>query len=482
LFRGNTEATFFRASEGLVVRENVSADELFGVLSDGIRGLDATGAPVDLNPALTGATRVADLRRGEGITLGEIVVSGVASATIDLRPARTVADLVEIINQFTATTGVSASTTATGLVLTNTAGPALSVADVPGGRTAAELGIDTGGAAVPSPLVGADLDPALTERTTLASLFLGAGLDPSGLTLEQVFDGVTVTDSFTLAGLNTVGDLVRRINESTAMGRARINPERTGIDVFNRLSGGRMRILENGGATAAALGILYTVERAKLDDLNGGFGIGTVPGPDLRITRKDGVVLNFDLDGRQTVREVVALIDADPGLTAAINPSGGITITDVTGGAGTLTIEDINGSFAAANLGIAGSTGGTFISGTTISFAGVQVEGIFTALIRLRDGLLANDVDAIANARKVLEKAQQNLMEGRAEAGARAAALEFARNRVEQQTEDLKRFISMDRDVDLAEAASLLATKQTILQAALLVASRLLQTSLLNFL
>jgi len=281
----------------------------------------------------------------------------------------------------------------------------------------------------------------------------------------------------------TVEQFLNTVNTGGTFSDARINEGATAIDVVSRLSGGRMRIVENGaGTTAADLGLLYTAGRAKLDDLNGGRGLGSVKGSDLRITRKDGVDVLFDVDSATFVQELVTLIASDPGLNAFLSSSGSIIVSDVTGGAGALTISDLNGSFAATNLGIAGTTGGTFISGTALSFEGVQVEGIYTALIRLRDALLADDTGGIAAADRLLRLAEDRVQVGRATAGARAAAFDLTRNRLENEKLQLEIFVSQDKDIDFAAALSEFQKTEIVLQSALLVASRVMQISLLNFL
>jgi flagellin-like hook-associated protein FlgL len=482
-FRGDSAALQTAVSPGLTLASNVVADDIFGVFSDEIRGLEtATLLPIDLNPALVSAAPIGSLNGGRGVTLGQIQVSGIALVTIDLSIADTVGDLIDLINTASVSTGVTASINATldGIRLSSTTG-ALRVIEISGGRTAAELGIYTG-VPVASPFSGADINPALIGQTRFGDFFGGAGISLSGITILQEIPGQILSNAFSITSNTTVEQFLNTINTGNTFSDARINEGATGIDVVSRLSGGRMRILENGGTTAAQLGLLYTAARAKLADLNGGRGIASVPGADFQIARKDGVVVSFDADAATFVQELVDLIDADPGLTAFVSTSGRIYVSDVTGGAGPLSISDVNGSYAATNLGIAGTTAGTVISGTALSFEGVQVEGIYTALIRLRDALLAGDVGGIAAADRLLRISEQRAQVTRASAGARAAAFDLTRNRLETEKLQLEIFISKDRDVDFAEASSQFQQTQTILQAALLVASRILQISLLNFL
>lgn len=483
-FKGTNDDILTNVDENLSLNSNVRLDDLFTVFSTEIRGqAPGTQVPVDLDPALLSTTPLSALNAGGGVPLGSILVSGAASATIDLTIAETVEDVVTLINVETATTAVSASFTSTGLVLTRLGPGLVRVDEVLNGVTADRLGVFTGAVGVASPLVGTDLDPVVTGQTQIQDFNLGTGISLSGITITQEDPGGALTTAtFTLTATTTVEQFLDEINTSSIGVHARLNEDGTGIDIFSRLSGSRMRILENGGTTAADLGLLYTVGRANIHDLNDGMGLGLVDGSDMRVTRKDGVVVYFDLDAATTVQDLVTLINADAGLNAALNPSGGITVTDVTGGVGSLLIQNFNGSFAATNLNVAGSTAGVFISGAALDFEGVQVEGLYTGLIRLRDALLADDTDAIGNARRLLDLSADKVDTGRAEAGARAAAFELTKNRLENHKVELQKFISIDKDIDMATTISDFQTTQTILQSALLVAARTLQVSVLNFL
>ena len=483
VYDGNSDSLQTKVSQGLTLQSNVVADDIFGVFSTEIRALTGTAlTPTDLNPALVSAAPVASLNNGLGVPLGQIQISGVALTTVDLTIADSVGDLIDLINQATVSTGVTASISATldGIRLSSTTG-ALRIDELAGGRTAAQLGIFTG-VSVAGPISGADINPALIGQTRFGDFFGGAGISLSGITITQDTPGSLLSQSFSISAGTTVQEFINDVNTGNVFADARVNAEGTAIDIVSRISGGRMRVLENGGTTAADMGILYTPARAKLADLNGGLGVGSVPGDDFRITRKDGVNVFIDADAATFVQELVNIIDADAGLSAFISTSGQIFVTDLTGGGGPLTILDINGAFAATNLGIAATVTGATISSPPISFDGVQVEGIYTALIRLRDGLLADNTAEIANAARLLDISEDRSQVTRATSGARAAAFELTRNRLGNEKLQLDRFISLDKDLDFATAASEFQQTQTILQAALLVAARVMQISLLNFL
>ena len=137
---------------------------------------------------------------------------------------------------------------------------------------------------------------------------------------------MTATSSFSatfdsFASGTTVGEVLNQINTSGVFVDARISETGTGIDVFSRLSGGRLTISENGGTTASGLGLLSNLARADLDDLNGGLGIGSVEGADIRITKKNGQDFFLDVDDASSVQSLVDAINGDDDLTAALATS-----------------------------------------------------------------------------------------------------------------------------------------------------------------
>ena len=88
-------------------------------------------------------------------------------------------------------------------------------------------------------------------------------------------------------------------------------------------------------------------------------------------------------------------------------------------------MENFGASFSASELGIEGEVVGATLTGTPLTFAGVQVEGLFTALVRLRDALVANDSQAIGRAQRLFDIAESKLDKTRAITGSRVATLEL---------------------------------------------------------
>jgi flagellar hook-associated protein 3 FlgL len=486
-FLGDLDALDADVADGFRVRSNVGGDA-FGAFSSQVQGLDpASFLPIDLDPAVTGATALSDLHGGRGVTLGSIeVTGGLGSATIDLRAARTMGDVLDLLNGQAAVTGVTASLNPAANGLRLTSGGPITVADVLNGTTAADLGIIVSAAA--SPFDGGDLDPRLAKNAHLDDLFGAGGIDGGGLVLTNAT--ATQTHTATISGAATQGtatveQFLNAINASGAYVHARISDDGRRIELVSRLSGGRLKVAENlGGSTAQDLGLRSTLERSRLSDLNGGKGAGSGQGADLRITKMDGTQILIDVDGAATVRELLNTIAADPDLTVTVTGADQIQITDASAGAGTLLIEDVSPNGAASALGIAGSVTGAgpqTLTGSAVDFAGVEVEGAFTALIRLRDALLADDGAAMDAANAKIDAAQDLLLDARADSGARAAGLEVLRGRLEEESVFLEGLRSGTRDVDLAEAATRFQIQQTMLEASLATAARILDTHLLKF-
>jgi flagellar hook-associated protein 3 len=214
----------------------------------------------------------------------------------------------------------------------------------------------------------------------------GQALDTThGLILTN--GGQTVTLDISQA--KTVEDLTNLINGAGLNFDAQINAAQNGIDVRSRLSGADFTIGENGGTTAAQLGIRTYTGSTNLADLNNGIGVPTnVSPPDptkldqLQITARDGTTLNVDLTGSKTLQDVITRINNATGnhtgttsVTAQINSTGqGIQLVDSSTSATPtpLTVNEPSGTHAAEYLGFVAS-GATQGTSTTTDASGNYV-------------------------------------------------------------------------------------------------------------
>jgi len=609
-YDGNEQRLSSFANIGLLFDTNLQGNEVFGAISEAVRG------EVDLAPVVTRWTRLADLRGGRGITRGSIAVSdGATTKIIDLSRAETVGDLAALVhaNPPDGKT-VDVDITPTGLILRLDSG-SLSINEVGGGTTAAELGILRREPVGTTPVASADLNPRLTPTTRLADI-LGAramavlrppggdndivfqadrrGDDLNGVTISLVGDGsvhaggetasydplsktlvIRVEGGYTMArdvvaavnaahgagsvpftaeldfldsrmggtglidstlippvvsahgagsdfdqqsGLVirngssdyaidvsravTVEDLLNVLNSSEADVLAAVNEKGTGIDVRSRLSGVDFAIGENGGTTATQLGLRTFAATTELADLNFGRGVEDYQGPanaDFIITRRDGVSFEIDVHGATTIGEILELINNDPvnlgsgvPVVARLAARGnGIELVDQSAGAGCLTVTKAPSSMAAIDLGLIppGETSNTATStpGQPDVLTGADVnpretEGLFTALLRLQDGLVKNDMGQIERGMEILDRATVELNLARAELGARQQGLDVLQQRLDNEDVELQQTMSQEYDADIAEVVSKLTARQVAYEASLKATAAISQMSLLSYL
>lgn len=469
--------------EGVVLPFSVSGANVFGALSNRVKGA------VDLAPSITINTRLSDLRgaAGRGVFRGLVQLgNGATTKTIDLTQADTVGDVIDAIN----TAGVGSITASiapggAGLRLTTTSGTDnITLREVGGGTTATDLGlhVETGGGGGVA-VTGNGVSPKVTLLTPLASLRGGAGIDQvNGLVIST--DGNASTIS--LAGATTVQDLLNAINGGSSSVRAQINADGNGIDILNDTQGTRINISENGGTTAADLGVRSFGPQSLLSELNNGKGVGRVAGADFQIATASGQTVDVDIGAAATVQDVITAINAaattaSVTLTAGFSTVGnGITVTDGTTGGSTLSITPLSFSPAAKDLGLDVAAAGAVITGRDVS--PVTVSGVFANLAKLRDGLRSNDTAAVTLAAEGLADDQARATRVRGEAGARLQELEAREQRLGDQNVSTTQLLSTLQDTDFTEAVARFQTLQTALQATYQTTSKTMNLSLLDFL
>lgn len=198
-YYGNNNSLMSYSDVDQLFQANATGQQVFGAISDAQRGA------VDLNPNVTAGTKLTDLNRGLGVRLGSIAVTdGTVTNIVDVSKAVTIGDVARILeaNPPPGRT-VTARVSNQGLVVSLDGGN-LSISEVGGGSTAAELGIKRIGGTGPGPIVGADLNPQMTLGTQLSDVLgtrargylstVGAGND---LIVEaahsgSAYNGVTV--------------------------------------------------------------------------------------------------------------------------------------------------------------------------------------------------------------------------------------------------------------------------------------------------
>jgi flagellar hook-associated protein 3 FlgL len=460
---------------------NLTGADLFGALTG------AVTAAVDLNPRLTESTRLEEIRTaaGQRLELGRLVfgAAGETPISVDLTGADTIGDIINLINE-NAGSLVNAVLGDEGITLTPVGG-SISISDLAGGRLANALGIAIGDD-LSGPLGGAGLRRLLTRTTRIEDFLGGDGLDLAG---ELLITNGPKTVSLDLSGAETVQDILNAINNAGVSVRAEINASGTGIDVYNLVSGTSLTISERDGTPATALGIRSFDTTRPLSLLNGGDGITIVDGvEDFRITAKNGDTLDVNLDGAETIGDVIDLINeaadaAGVSIEATLaDTTHGLRLVDSTGGSDPLSVSRLNLSAALDDLGLIGVVEDPEGELIGANVAPARAEGILTALVDLERGLRDDDDQAISRATERLEQFEKTINRAQGVVGSRARAMRQREIQTESAVLATQQFLSELRDLDYAEAVTLFQQAQAALQASLVSGGQTANLSLLDFL
>lgn len=335
-------------------------------------------------------TALSQLNDGLGVRTGtsgpDIVITAADGSKINvtLGTAKTVGDVITAINA-AAGTKVTAGLGADGHSLKLTSGgggTALSVADGAGSKAATDLGLAKTGTA--AELDGNQVLSGI-DTVMLKSLKGGAGLTLGSISIT---DRSGQQKNVDLSGAKTVADIIDTINSTGGLKvKAGLNAAGNGLQIQDASGGtGNLVIGEvAGGTTAATLGLVGTFdastpvarganlqlrwvnENTQLSSFNGGKGV--TPGS-FKITNSKGGQVTVNLtDGlTKTIGQLIDKINtSNAGVTASINANGdGLLLTDSSGGAGKMRIENVVGTTAKDLniLGEAATTGAGTINGS----------------------------------------------------------------------------------------------------------------------
>ncbi len=475
-----------------MVAANITANDAFGVRSSRVVGR------VDLNPTPSLNTRISELNGGQGVNLSGIVLSdGSTTIEVDLSNAFTLDDIKRAIEaEPLGTRDLLVSVVGNGLQIdyTDGLGGILRVNESGAGLAAAELGILTSVSTSTAPVVGTDLNPIVTPATPLSQL-----LDGSGITIGSSFRLQQGNRTYTIAtnGMSTVEDLINGIHRTGANVIAEIDSNGQHLTLQSVESGTTLSIGENGSNLASALGIRTFDTATLVSDLNFGQGIFTTDtGPDLRITRTDGSLLQINLDGVQTVGDVLDRINNHvdnfaPALrvVASLATTGNGLVLTAVSGTQQISVSNPGGSQAAIGLGLVprgsidavGVASGTnsVIQGTDVS--GVEVEGAFTSLFRFKEAIDSNNFEDIERIAQAIDDDLLRMSLARGVMGARQQSLDSAQQTTDDQIIQLTEVESNELDADLAKTISDLTARQAALQASLQLMGNINQLTLFNY-
>lgn len=521
---GSQTASFDIASKRIVITDNTVGANDFAIADvfDGnqisLKETTTVTKNLGLLKSAQGNTIVGDPLIPAGLTLADPIASLVpppevgfmvirgaddAPVQIDLTGAATIGDVVNEINnsgKFTATWDTAANR----FVVSdpNAIDGNYGITIEESSNTGRDLGLVVGtsvytsntltGAAItvkslPTLTGSLDMNPAVTKETELSALNSSRTFN-SGVNLGyiRITDKAGHFKAIDLRGCETVGEVLNKINDP-ANGiyvEAKINADQNGIEIIDKNNGapGKLEIIDIDSTSASDLGILgRTVDKNLVGkDIDPGM-TSTTPISALRVN-DGGVVMGkvyvqsgefsgeIDLTGVKTVGQLVdkfSNTDANFNIQAWVSDDGKhINLTN-TKGEPYIKVRDL----AEGNPNVASSLG----LGNSPS--------IFTTLMDLRDNLLRNDSKAISEENlKMIDEDLNRILKLHAEVGSKSNRVTATKEKQENITLNLKNMLSSVEDIDMAEAIIRMTELETAYQAALQTGSRLMQTTLMDFL
>jgi flagellin-like hook-associated protein FlgL len=315
-FRGNEGTLRSYTDHDLLFEASIDGNTMFGTISAEQQGT------VDLNPILTSETRLADLNGGRGVTPGSLAISdGTNTRIIDISSAETIGNIAELLgSQPPLGRVVTARVGPRGLeiALDAAGGGQLTIAEVGGGTTAAELGIKSDLAVGTGPIQGDDLNPVMRSTTRLADILgtratavvsstgtnndirvesVDRGAGENGVTIQYVNDALLHASTALTAGNETVAYSATAVAAQAAV----------------QFSGFGNNLLLTGGTPGTGLNNVQVVVQ----------NAGTI-GNTAQVTYDPiAKVLHLGVDsgGATQVQTLVNTINAEGTFTAAFDPS-----------------------------------------------------------------------------------------------------------------------------------------------------------------
>jgi flagellar hook-associated protein 3 FlgL len=467
-----------------------------GASALGVAGVFHTGE--SLNSAMNEDTRLVDLRQGLGVRPGVMTLSdGADRVELDLRSAATIGDVVDTLRGVTLggrALGISLNADSIRIQYADSLPGTLAVIDAEGSFLAKDLNISNPQGFRPPPLIGDRLSPRVTLATALSDLDSGNGLDlTAGLVIDRGSERFTINFS----GAETIGDVVIAINRSNADVRAQLDEASGRIELRGLVSGVDYSIGENGGTTATQLGIRTTSTQNLLSDLNRGRGLSLNPnGPDLIITRPDGVELQLDLKGAETIQDVMNLVAAHPNnqdtrrVRIELNHVGNGLRLSAPPGTQPITVTQPGVSDAGAYLGWVAEDA-SVATGTTVGGSAVLIGqdyqprdagGAIDTLLRLEKAVRDGDIVEIGRLQARLDDDLDTSSRTRGRVGVWSSNLQQLRSAIEDENVLLKSQLSNELDADLATVISELGARQAAMEASMRFIGQTSNMTVLNYL
>jgi flagellar hook-associated protein 2 len=345
---------------------------------------------------------ISSLNGGSGLTMGAFTVTnkdGTNTVNLSgLTGTNSVQDIINTINNTTATTGISAqlNTSSNGIQINNVAGGSLTIADADSNDMATQLGITVAGTTATN-VQGKNLGLAtvsagsisieqggaeLNDSTPLTQLNGGAGVSLGNI---RVTDAAGQSDIINLSSAVTIDDVAQAINSALDVNVTATVTDKGLVVTDNSTGSGTLSISNVGGdTTATSLGltqnaavggtitgnsVYYLGASTALSQLNDGLGVRLSPdndGNDFTLSLASGATVDVDLSGAKTMGDVINDINtaAAGKVTASINAStNALSLTDNTTGSNTFSVSDTE---TAQDLGLATAANGNTITGSAV--------------------------------------------------------------------------------------------------------------------
>lgn len=214
-------------------------------------------------------TLLGSFNGGQGLTLGQLDLtdrSG-ASASVDLSGAETLDEVIEAINAAPVAIEARINRARNGIELLDasgsTSGP-LIVANGDGTNTATALNLET--SANVNSVDSGSLQKQTVGKSTLLSSYNGGKGVAQGAFQIIGSSGATATINLSDGSVKTVGDLIKKINDTTIGVQAQINETGDGILLIDTVGGSKtLEVVEQGSTTAADLHILGSAKDVEVN-------------------------------------------------------------------------------------------------------------------------------------------------------------------------------------------------------------------------
>ncbi|MDR2641924.1 MAG: hypothetical protein LBC74_03945 [Planctomycetaceae bacterium] len=387
-YTGNESDVLSWSDTDILTKSNTNGVEIFGAISEPVRG------KIDLNPAVTASTLLADLNGGRGVDKGFIQVTYTidgksANYEIDLSKCVSLADVErQLESKWNPYFSLKVEFDGKGMIISlppDAVNCSVKISESGRGTIARQLGIPINTQFdSENKLVCNDLNPALISTTNLSNI-LGAHANATlifagtnnDVLIESKHNGETYTDAdgniFPLNGVNfaiQADSNITQGNESAAYDPAtqtvtiKIHPDNTNanniIDAINKASenniippfNAKLSQTDSTGTALAGTGIVSFLPGFTINCGTTFGGVGTdldLSGIELTNGKR---TFNISFNDCKTVGDVLAkLNDPQYGICATINESkNGIDIRSRVSGADFCIGE--NGGSTASQLGV----------------------------------------------------------------------------------------------------------------------------------